>query len=323
MGRPDATEPDGQATSLLTPRQIVIQLAGFAIGLVFLAWCIKLAITGGDWSKLAQAKPALVAGLAGCSVISLFVNGVIFWLVVQPVRPLRFRDLQWLNLSVSLLNYAPIRAGLIARVAYHLRVDRMSMLHIGAWLAAVACTLLLARGACVAATIVWPHFDGIWLAIILGQVALGGLLTTVIVGQPIFVRYGRGMDQMLRRPACLWGALALRLVDIGAFTGRMACAAAIMDLGLAAPDVLLLAFASLALSLNPLGRFGFREMAVTIVASRLLSMNLSGEQIDGQLAQLALIESAGEALVAVPLGAVALWWYRRRWRQAKQSAPTT
>jgi hypothetical protein len=152
---------------------------------------------------------------------------------------------------------------------------------------------------------------------VIGQLLLGGLLISAVMGHPLVVRYGKGMDQMLRRPACLWGAIALRLIDVAAFVGRMACAAAILGFDdLAASDIMLLGFAALALSLNPLGRVGFREAAVTFVASRLVT-DLSGTQLEGSMAQLALVESAGEALVAIPLGAVSLLWYRQRWLAAK------
>jgi hypothetical protein len=35
----------------------------------------------------------------------------------------------------------------------------------------------------------------------------------------------------------------------------------------------------------------------------------------GMWAQLALIESAGEAIVAIPAGLAAVPWFRKRWRE--------
>jgi hypothetical protein len=299
----------------------VVQVLGFLIGVALLGWCISIAISGGDWSKIADAHPLLIAGLIICTLASFGANGVMFWLVIRPIQHVGFWNMQWLNFVTGILNYAPIRAGLIARIAYHLRVDRMSLLRVGAWLAALAYSLALTLGACIAGTIVWPKLDLIWVAIVGGQLLLGGWLTWAIMGHPLVTRFGRGMDQMLRVPSCLWGAIGLRLVDIGAFVGRMACAVAILDLDLAATDIVLLGFAALALSLNPLGRTGFREMAVAFVASRLLGGDLDSAQVDSSMAQLALVESAGEALVAIPAGAVCLLWYRQRWRAAGRSSP--
>jgi hypothetical protein len=257
-----------------------------------------------------------VAGLAACSVVSLVSNGTIFWLVVRPLQPLRFRDLQGVNLAASVLNYAPIRAGFIARVAYHLRVDRVPVLRLGAWFAAVSFTMLLALGACVSSSIIWPRIDWVWALLLAGQIALGGGLTIALLSQPIVARYGRGLDVAFRHPLGLWGGTVLRVVDLACFAGRMACAAAILGLPLGPSDIVLLAVATFALSVNPLGRFGFREAGVALTAGYLLRGQMSPEELAGQMEQLALVDSAGEAMVFVPLGCLSLVWYRRRWRAA-------
>ena len=72
-------------------------------------------------------------------------------------------------------------------------------------------------------------------------------------------------------------------------------------------------------SLNPIGRTGFREIAVALVASRLQT----DTQLDSTMATLALVESAGEALVAIPLGSLCLLWYRSRWRAARATGAKT
>jgi hypothetical protein len=322
---PDADAPEALPArgngGMLTPRKIAVQLVGFAIGVALLGWCVSTAVRGEGWSRLADASPMLVVGLVGCSAVSMLVNGAIFWLVVRPLKPLGFWSMQWLNLTTGVLNYAPIRLGVIARVAYHLRVDRLSLLQVGAMLASIAYTLAAALGACVVATLLRPEFDLVWPALVVGQLLLIGVLTRAIMGQPFVVRFGRGMDRMLREPALLWGAIALRLVDIAAFAGRMACAVAILDISMTVSETLLLGFAALALSLNPIGRTGFREFMVAVVATRLVSSDLSAAQIDSNMATLALIESAGEALVVIPCGALALLWYRRRWRAAGARSP--
>ena len=306
-----------QRDKLLTPRKIVIQLVGFTIGLALLFWCIKIAVKGGDWSKVLHAPPALIAGLIGCTLVSLVVNGASFWIVIRPVQPLRFIDLLWINLVTGILNYAPIRAGLIARVAYHMRCDGMSLFRVGAWLGSLAYTTFLTIGACIFSTIVWPKFDMVWLGLVLSQLALGGVLVWAMMGQSIVQRYAQGIDRMLRDPTALWGAIALRLVDVAAFVGRMACAIAILGLPLGLTDTLLLGFAAIGLTMNPLGRFGFREIVVTIIASRLVSADMSGTELSADMAQLALVESAGEALLYVPLGLVSLVWFKRKWARGR------
>jgi len=312
------TEPN----SMLSPKKLVMQVAGFAIGMALLVWCINSAVKGGGagWEKLRHANPWLVAGLLGCTLLSLAANGVIFWIVIRPVKPLRLVHMQLLNLVTSVLNYAPVRAGLIARVAYNLRVDRLPLLTIGAWFAAIGYTLLLTLGAIVTATFVRPSFDWLWLVLLLVQLIVGGLLTRTIMNVPVVQRLGKGVDRMLADRTALWGAIALRVVDVGAFAGRMACAVAILDLPMSGSQVLLLAMAAIAVSLNPLGRVGYREVGVAFFASFL---GMSGPDFDAARSQLALIESAGEALVNIPLGALSLLWYRSRWMAAKRGAEST
>ena len=71
-----------------------------------------------------------MAALLGCTIGSMLINGATFWITGQPIAPLKFWDMQWLNMSGNLLNYAPVRLGAIARVMYHLRVDGLSLLQI-------------------------------------------------------------------------------------------------------------------------------------------------------------------------------------------------
>jgi hypothetical protein len=97
----------------------------------------------------------------------------------------------------------------------------------------------------------------------------------------------------------------------------MTCAAAILglDTKLTGSQITLLAITAMVMSLIPLGRVGYREAGVALVAPFLVGM----ADIDTALKQLALVESAGEAIVSIPLGTMALFWYRRKWRSAKRS----
>ena len=47
-----------------------------------------------------------------------------------------------------------------------------------------------------------------------------------------------------------------------------------------------------------------------------MSGGYSAVELSGTMQQLALIDSAGEAAVVVPLGLVSLLWFRKRWKQA-------
>jgi hypothetical protein len=307
------TDGNANETGMLSPAKIAVQLLGFAIGLALLAWCIKGAIEKGGWDKLAHASPALVAAMLGCTLLSAFINGSTFWITVQALKPVRFWDMQRLNLVANMLNYAPIRLGAIARVLYHLRVDRLGLLQIGGWFAFIGYALALGVGSCLLATLARDRIDWIWALLVLGQMVLGGLLIRVFVGNRLLARYGQGVERILADRRALWGALGLRLVDLAAYSGRMAIAMSILGIVLPTSHVIILALVALTASLIPFGRLGFREFCVAVAAQRL---SLLASEVESNMQQLALVESAGEALIFIPLGAIALLWYRRRWRGA-------
>jgi len=310
-------KPRPNATGLLSPSKIAVQLCGFAVGLALLAWCIKGAIEKGGWDRLAEAEVGLVAGMLACTLLSAFLNGTMFWITIRPLKHPGFWNLQWLNFVGNLLNYAPVRLGAIARVLYHLRVDRLSLLQIGSWFAFLGYVLALAVGSCLLATLIRGKIDWLWAVLVLGQMALGGLLTRVIVGNRLLARYGQGVDRIVADHRAVWGAIGLRLADLAAYSGRMAIAMAILGIELPTSHVIILALVALAASLIPFGRLGFREFCVAITAQRL---SMLAADVESNMQQLALVESAGEALVFIPLGTVALLWYRKRWGTAR-SAP--
>lgn len=306
---------------LLTPRRIMIQIAGWVIGLGLLALIIHGA-AGKDWSKITHADPRLIAGLLGCTVVSSILNGTTFWITIQPLRPVRWRDMQLLNIVANMLNYAPVRLGAVARIMYALRVDRLHLLEVGAWFAMISYVLFLGVSACLLATFVRKDIDWIWLAIVAGQMIVGGAIARFMAGNPLMApllaRHGRGIDQMVIHRQGLWGAIVLRLLDLSAYCGRMVAALAILDIHLPASDVVKLALVAFAASLMPIGKVGFREFCVAAVAANMQATVGNTAIWD----QLALLESAGEALVFIPLGAVALLWFRKRWAQSAHKSST-
>ena len=312
------TAPELKDTGLLAPRRLAIQLLGFLVGLVLLAWCVKGAVEGGDWTKLAHSSPWLIVGMLGCTGVSTLANGAMFWITIRSIKPLRFGHMQWLNLVGNLLNYAPIRLGAIARVVYHLRVDRLGLLQIGAWFTFNGYLLALSVGACLLATLVRSRIDLVWVLLVLGQMILGGLTIRTLAGNRLLIRHGGGIDRVVADHRAVWGGVVLRLLDLAAFTGRMAVAMAILDIDLSAAHTVVLAVVALAASLIPFGRLGFREFCVAITAQRLTML---AEDVESNMQQLALVESAGEALVFIPLGAAALLWYRRRMMHAWAASP--
>jgi hypothetical protein len=304
------TQPSADTKALLTPTKVLMQLAGFVVGLGLLAWIIHSAIREGDWQRFFDADPRLVAALLGCSLLSALLNGTMFWITIRPIKPLGYWDLQRINIVAYMLNYAPIRLGAIARVLYHMRVDGLGLLQVGAWFSLIGYTLALAMGSWLLATLVHPEVDWLWAGLVAVQLLMGGMAIRIFCGLPLIVRHGRGIDRMVSDHAALWGTIVLRVVDLGAFTGRMAVAATILGIDLRPSHVVKLAMVALAAQLIPFGRVGFREAAVAATGVHVVD-------VAGNMNQLALLESAGEALVFIPLGLLALFWFIPRWREGE------
>ena len=288
------------------------------VGIGLLGWVIHGAVTGEareGWGKLRDADGWLIAALLGCTVVSAICNGTTFWVTIQPIRAVRWHDMQLLNLVANMLNYAPVRLGALLRILYHLRVDRLTIIQIGAWFAMIGAILFLGVGAALLATLIRSTVDWLWLAIVVGQMIVGVGAMRLAAGFPLFVKHARGIDKMVVLGNGVWWATVLRIVDLAAYVGRMAAAMAMLQLHLPASQIVQLAMVALAASLMPVGKVGFREFCVAAVATRL---NMQAEEVKGTWEQLALIESAGEAIVFIPLGAISMLWFRSKWAKARQ-----
>ncbi|HWB20867.1 MAG TPA: hypothetical protein VG711_11245 [Phycisphaerales bacterium] len=304
-------EVAAEARSLLTPRKVILQLVGWTLGIVLLVWIIKGAAQKGDWSRLRDASPSLVMALLACTVASALFNGTTFFATIQSIRKVSWMDMQLLNVTANALNYAPVRLGAVMRILYSIRIDRLTLLQIGAWFAIIGYLLFLGIGACILASLARSTVDVWWLLLVLGQMVVGVLAAQFFGSFPIVAKYGRGIDKMLADSRGVWIAAALRVLDLAAYTGRMAVALAILDIHIPPTHIVILAVVALASSLTPLGRVGVREFCVAMAAQRL------SVHSEINFDQLALVESAGEALVYIPTGLVALFWLRKKWKTSR------
>jgi hypothetical protein len=311
-----STKEEKSAISLPTGWRLAVQILGFVIGALFLAWLVRDALRGEGWNEIFdRATPGVIAGLLGCSLLSLFINGAIFWVQLRPVKKESFFVLQAVNCTASLLNYAPIRLGIVSRYVYHMRVDRMSFLFVTSWLFAIAVTLLFVMGSASLASMLHPNIDIWWFLITAVPLVLVISLLPLLLNVKIVHKYAKGSERMLCDRKTLTLSLLLRCIDLGAWAGRIWFATHIVDTGLSGGDVLLLAVAAVLVSLNPLGRLGYREAAVRWLAPVLAAGAFTGEEIGTRFAQLALIESGSEAMVVLPFGLISAFWWMSRVRR--------
>lgn len=318
----------------LSKGKMVVQVAGFLVGLGLVAWVIHGAIAAANDPTRAglleslraawSARPGLVVGIVVTTLASMVIDGALFWLVLLPVRRLGFMEIQWLTYAAALSNLFPVRLGVPVRYAYHMRANRLSFWQCTAWFVAVTLVILSALGAVVVATALDGHPDARWGLIVLAVLALVGLgLRWSVTLGPVRTRL-HGWERMLTTQRTYWAGALLRVLEVLLWIVRMWCAAEILELGLDFATVTILGVAAIAVMLNPLGRVGFREATTVLVASWLSGRGTDLAHLDGGFQQLAILESFGEMLTTIPVGIVAipmvLRWYRRRQRETADQA---
>ncbi|HMN96171.1 MAG TPA: lysylphosphatidylglycerol synthase domain-containing protein [Phycisphaerales bacterium] len=319
---PGGGPPSGEPPRI-TRRQVVIQVVGFLVGVGLLCWCVVVAARGAEWDLVLKADRRLVMALLATTLASVVINAGMFWCVLRPVYRHSVRRLTLLNSVAGLFNYAPIRLGLILRVAYHLRVDPLSAATIAAWMLATAAIMAAALGAATIGGLIGMPSIGWTVAITLGAVAAAHAAIVLAMQIPAARSVANrldGLQPMLETPWSYWATSILRLLDVLCFALRMWIADLILGTEIPAADILLLALAAQLISLSPVGRLGFREAAVAFLATRLQS---GGDSVglDATFTQLALIESAGEAAVLIPAGLIAMPWYLASMRKRRPRPP--
>ena len=252
--------------------------------------------------SLAEADPLLVTGLLTCVILNIFFTSLLYWVLTRPYaekETLRFRDMAGMICAAGLLNYLPLRAGLLGRVAYQ-------KTRFGITVKSSTLTVMQAVG-----------LSGV-TALSLVAAAASGLLIYYFLFLPvavglIFWRVGSGGGMYSR----LGAALIIRQFDAFAWVGRyylvfsllgkdvpLAAACAVAGVGMLASFV---PFTSNGL--------GLREWAVGLTAAVLPAgwiVAEKGTSVTSLAVGADLCNRAGELIVIVPLGILVLWLQMRR-----------
>jgi hypothetical protein len=301
---------------LFSPLRLSLQILGFVGGAALVAWCAYIAIARANWHVVLEADPRLLGLIGACSLASIVCNGAIFWLSGRAIARVGFVEMQAVNAFACVLNYAPVRLGAIARIVYGVRISGMGVSAIAWWFsfigAGVGIVAIAGGGAAIVAGR-WPAtIAALWVA----GVLLGFALLRWCLGGPL-ARRSRSMKAIAASSPAIWGVAALRLADQLAWVGRMHATILVLGLPLRWSDSVSLAAIAILVSMNPLGRFGYREMAVAWLASFLATSAIAPAEIRAVFFQLALIESVGEALITVPLGIAGAAWVAQRLRRER------
>lgn len=312
-----------------TRARMALQVAGFVVGCALVVWCAKRAWQdGGEGiAKLRAADPMLVALLLLSSLGSLVCSGLTFLAVIRPIRRVGVVEMQAVNLMATLFNYAPVRLGLALRCAYHWRVDRMPATDIAAWIAGVAIVTLGTLGAGLVAGLVQIAvgrealaLDWLWCTGFGAVVAIGSAVTLGLGRTRLLRRVLKGGERVLSEPSALIGGIGFRTVDLVMWSVRMWAAAKIIGVSIGPAQAAMLAAVAILGAGNPLGRIGWREGLVALVAPYVITaQDGDATTLDTLTAQLALLESAGEAIVSLPLGVLGAIWCQRRLKRVPSS----
>ncbi|MFM2164763.1 MAG: hypothetical protein RL325_1200 [Planctomycetota bacterium] len=311
---------DPHAPRKPTRARVALQLGGFAIGCALVAWCVQRAFTSGSdgLDKLRNADPTLVGLLLGSTLVSIVCSGFTFLALARPIRRFSAVEMQAVNLMASLFNYAPVRLGLALRCAFHWRVERMPAGDIAAWIAGVGIVTLGTIGSALSAGLVQIglgrsalSLDLVWFATFGGCMVVGTLVTLQAGRIALLRKLLKGGERVLSSPRALSEGLAFRVLDLSMWGVRMWAAARIVGVELSAAQAVLLAAVAVLGAGNPLGRIGWREALVAFIAPHLMDPAISADEREALTSQMALLESAGEAALTIPLGILGAAWCLR------------
>ncbi|MEX2214040.1 MAG: hypothetical protein WD768_07930 [Phycisphaeraceae bacterium] len=228
------------------------------LGVGLLVAAILMAALKVDWSRLGEAEPWHLASLAGCVAVNLLLSGLLWWSVTlsfdaKPRVPLG--RMFALVCGSGLLNYLPLRPGLIGRAAFLKMKHNLPVRQSLAILAIIMSLAALVLGGAVAIVQFVPAYQY--------EVALAAAVITTLVA-PL------AAGRLLKRKIELgWTWVPLRLADMLINALRLWIAFAVVGQDLSLDSAVLAAsagsFVSL-LGLTPNG-LGMREWTIAGVTA--------------------------------------------------------
>ncbi|MEO1007836.1 MAG: hypothetical protein AAFX79_04675 [Planctomycetota bacterium] len=294
-----------------------IRVAGFVLG----AGLVVAAIVAALWQNpdgLREAYAAMRARPAW-EVVALFALPALNWLVIATslwVLTERFGRLGWTEMTgliglAWLLNYLPMRPGLVSRVTYHKMVNGIRVRESARALAEGAASTAISAGVLLAVALLLRGVPAgvAWLAMAIGPVVLGGFVaSSSFRARPLVARYAI--------------ATGLRSLDMTIWAARYALAFGVIGVPIDASGAMALAIASQLAMLVPIAGngLGLREWMIGALASgALTTAAVAGGGIElGQGLTADVLNRAAEVLVSIPVGLLGLALTIRRLRRHRR-----
>lgn len=315
-----------QANARPNRRRLIIQVAGFVVAIGLLGGSIFYAVRDGNFQPLTQADPQWVIALLAVTLLSaVVINGFLFWLVHKPFadvdRPVRAHEMLLIISASALLNYTPVKAGLIGRAAY------VKHRHGIGYAASVLIHLMIAGAlfgsmlGMLGATVWRGRIDAWWWATvavsvptiaIIGAIAVQRMLPRRVANaepdaNPAALRHSFGWSVA---HLSVWIVIGYALLLITAVRWWLVCK--VMDQPVPVGDALLMAITHSASSILPANGLGMREWLIGV---------LFGGNAPADFVAISLIDRAAEAVVVIPAGLIGLWWLHRQLRKLPTTEP--
>lgn len=294
-----------------------VSIAGFVIGVALLLGAIAAVASrwetlrqqwdsGGGGDRWESGRWGLLAAAVALPVVNWLLTSASFWVLTRRYGRIGPGEMGALIATASLLNYLPLRPGLLGRVAYHRAVNGIPV-----W---ASLKVLIAAIVC----------SGVAAGVLLGATATAGpaasgLVATVAVAAPGIALAGVwGMAWTKEQSwSCYAGAAFLRYLDMMAWTGRYAVAFALWGAPIGLGAAAVLAAVSQAVTLVPLAGngLGLREWGTGYTTAWLSAVGVvatggAGARDLGLAAD--LVNRAGELVALVPIGILGWLWVVRR-----------
>jgi len=280
--------------------RIAFQIAGFLGGVALLGWCVKQAASESNRAslgRLRETSPADASLLVGLTVLTLLVNGMIFWSAIRPVRRLPISNVLATNAVASFLSYAPFKLSILFRFYSHRAIDGVPLLTIGAWFAAVTVGISAATNPVFFASLLRREIDGLWFAAVVGGLVASHILVCVLTrtfagdrgmarlrrlagyashrlaASSIIERVHDGFD-MLANPVWLAVQMTLRATDLFIIAARLYLCAKILGVSVSFSESIVYgAFRFAVATVAPTGAVGTQEGVTAWIAKVLHAPN--------------------------------------------------
>jgi uncharacterized membrane protein YbhN (UPF0104 family) len=280
------------------------RIAGFIVGVALIGAAVWVLAGQGQslpqaWRSISVASPWLMAAALVLPVVNLAIVSLSFWLLMRGAGRISPGEMFVVIGAAWLLNFVPMRPGLVGRVAYHRMVNGIPVrwsvwvTGFGIIAGAVAISFTLAL-----AVVLGPHGrTRDWALTFGGAVTLTALVSVVLAA--------RGS------PTWPYAAtIGLRLLDTGVWVVRYAVLFALVGAPISITGaVAITAVCQAALVIPLIGNgLGIREWAVGLTASALPPNVFTGGNPRGAGLTADLLNRGAELAVALPLG-LACWAY--------------